>query len=130
MKTIKSLRIGALTLTLLASSVMAAVTPEEAAQLGTTLTPLGGEKAGNANGSIPAWTGGLKPDAAAFTNGFLGDPFAAEKPLFTITATDAEQYKDKLTPGQMAMLKRYPDSYKIPVYTSHRTAANPQEIYD
>ena len=33
-----------LTLSLIASSVMAAVSPQEAAQLGATLTPLGGEK--------------------------------------------------------------------------------------
>lgn len=70
----------ALSLSLIGSSVMAAVSEKEAAQLGTTLTPLGGEKAGNADGSIPAWTGGLKPGAAKVQNGFLGDPFADEKP--------------------------------------------------
>ncbi|PPA02017.1 DUF1329 domain-containing protein, partial [Pseudomonas sp. MWU12-2312b] len=124
------LRAGALSLSLLASGVMAAVTPQEAAQLGTTLTPLGAQKEGNANGSIPAWTGGLKPGAAPLDNGFLGDPFAGEKPEVVITAATAEQYKDKLTPGQLAMFKRYPDSYKIPVYKTHRTAASPQNIYD
>jgi hypothetical protein len=130
MKSISILRIGALTLSLLASSVMAAVSPQEAAQLGTTLTPLGAQKEGNVDGSIPAWTGGLKKGAASFDNNFLGDPFASEKPLFTITAGNAAQYKDKLTPGQMAMFQRYADTYKIPVYQSHRTASSPQEIYD
>ncbi|MCY1409559.1 hypothetical protein D9M71_249120 [compost metagenome] len=130
MKTISMLRIGALTLSLLATGVMAAVSEQEAAKLGTTLTPLGAEKAGNADGSIPAWTGGLKPGAAPLDNGFLGDPFASDKPLFVITAANAAQYKDKLTPGQMAMLQRYPDSYRIPVYKTQRTGASPQEVYD
>ncbi|MDN7139832.1 DUF1329 domain-containing protein [Pseudomonas sp. JQ170] len=130
MKTTTLLRTGALTLSLLATSVLAAVSPQEAAQLDGNLTPLGAEKAGNADGSIPAWTGGLKPGAAPLDRDFLGDPFASDKPLFVITASNAEQYKDKLTPGQMAMFKRYPDSYKIPVYKTQRTIANPKEIYE
>ncbi|MCY1406243.1 hypothetical protein D9M71_215030 [compost metagenome] len=131
MNSISILRTGALALSLLSCSVMAAVSPQEAAQLGTTLTPLGAQKAGNADGSIPAWTGGLKPDAAPVdANGFLGNPFASDTPLFVITAANVDQYKDKLTPGQQAMLKRYPDSYKIPVYKTQRTASSPQAIYD
>ncbi|WP_447795555.1 DUF1329 domain-containing protein [Pseudomonas farris] len=120
----------ALALALLATSVMAAVSPKEAAQLGTTLTPLGAQKEANADGSIPAWTGGLPSNAASVTNGFLGDPFEGEQPLFTITATNAEQHSDKLTVGQMAMFKRYASTYRIPVYKSQRTASAPQEIYD
>ncbi|MNJ10786.1 hypothetical protein D3C77_49510 [compost metagenome] len=130
MKTIKLIQTGALSLALLIGNAMAAVSPEEAAKLGTSLTPLGAQKEGNADSSIPAWTGGLKPDAAPVTNLFVGDPFADEKPMFTITAANAEQYKAKLSEGQMAMFKRYPDTYRIPVYKSHRTAANPQIVYD
>ncbi|TWC31356.1 uncharacterized protein DUF1329 [Pseudomonas sp. SJZ079] len=130
MKTTKSLlQTGALTLSLLACSVMAAVSPDEAAKLGTTLTPVGAEMAGNADGSIPAWTGGLPTNAGAVDGaGFLADPFASEQPLFTITAQNMDQYKDKLTPGQQAMLKRYPDSYKIPVYPTHRSATLPDDV--
>ncbi|SDL96104.1 DUF1329 domain-containing protein [Pseudomonas indica] len=125
------LQYGALALSLLAGAVMAAVSPDEANQLGTTLTPLGAEKAGNADSSIPEWTGGLPTNAAAVdANGFLADPFADEQPLFTITAANAEQYKDKLSPGQLAMFKRYADTYKIPVYKTHRSVAAPQAIYD
>lgn len=122
--------LSTLVLSLLGSSAMAAITAEEAAQLGTTLTPLGAQKEGNADGSIPAWTGGLQPGAAPIDNGFLGDPFADEKPLFVITAANVEQYKDKLSPGQLAMFKRYPDTYRMPVYKTHRSAAAPQAIYD
>ncbi|WP_372876070.1 DUF1329 domain-containing protein [Pseudomonas sp.] len=132
MKTTKCLlQTGALTLSLLACSVMAAVSPEEAAKLGTTLTPVGAEMAGNADGSIPAWTGGLPKNAGtADAAGFLADPFADEQPLFTITAANAEQYKDKLTPGQQALFKRYPQSYKIPVYPTHRSASMPDFVMD
>ncbi|MGR1221040.1 DUF1329 domain-containing protein [Metapseudomonas otitidis] len=121
----------ALALSLLASQVMAAVSADEAAQLGTTLTPLGAEKAGNADGSIPAWTGGIGKDAGAVdAKGFLADPFANEKPLFTITAQNLDQYKDKLSDGQVAMLKRYPETYRIPVYPTHRTVNVPQAVQD
>ncbi|WP_308723902.1 DUF1329 domain-containing protein [Metapseudomonas otitidis] len=121
----------ALALSLLASQVMAAVSADEAAQLGTTLTPLGAEKAGNADGSIPAWTGGIGKDAGAVdAKGFLADPFANEKPLFTITAQNVDRYKDKLSDGQVAMLKRYPETYRIPVYPTHRTVNVPQAVQD
>ena len=100
------------------------------ARLGADLTPLGGEKAGNADGSIPEWTGGLTTPPAGYQPGMHHpDPFAGEQPLFTITADNVGQYADKLTAGQQALLKAYP-TYKIPVYRSHRTASNPQRIYD
>ena len=122
---------ASLTLSLLATSVLAAATPDEAAKLGSSLTPLGAEKAGNADGSIPAWTGGLPTDAAPIAaGGFVGDPYAGEKPLFVITAQNLQQYRGKLTEGQLALFQRYPDSYRIPVYSSHRSAALPQKIYD
>ncbi len=129
MKTTRKL-FSVLAFSLLASSVMAAVSPEEAAKLGTSLTPLGAEKAGNSDGSIPEWTGGLKTDAAPLKNGHLTNPFKDEQPKFVITAQNAEQYKDKLTAGQMAMFKRYPETYKIRVFPTHRSVAVPDEIYE
>ncbi len=118
-------------LSLLAVNVMAAVSPDEAAKLGTTLTPVGAEKAGNADGSIPAWTGGIPKNAGAVdSKGFLADPFASEKPLFVITAATVDKYKDKLSDGQVAMFKRYPETYKIPVYPTHRTVNLPPDIYE
>ncbi|WP_187671997.1 DUF1329 domain-containing protein [Zestomonas carbonaria] len=132
MKATKSLlQSGALALSMLSASVMAAVSADEAAKLGTSLTPVGAEKAGNADGSIPEWTGGLPQNAGAVdAKGFLADPFANEKPLFTITAQNADQYKDKLTPGQQALFKRYPETYKMPVYTTHRTASLPAKVLE
>lgn len=44
----------------LSSYAMAALTPEEVSQLGgDKLTVIGAEKAGNADGSIPPYTGGI-----------------------------------------------------------------------
>ncbi|WP_341708290.1 DUF1329 domain-containing protein [Halopseudomonas sp.] len=116
---------------LVAQSAYAAVSEQEAAKLGTSLTPVGAEVAGNAAGTIPAWTGGLATDAAAVdANGFLSNPYAGEQPLFVITAANYEQYADNLAPGQIAMFKRYPDTFKMPVYPTHRSAALPQKVYD
>ncbi len=129
MKTTRKL-FNVLAFSLLASSVMAAVSPEEAAKLGTSLTPLGAEKAGNSDGSIPEWTGGLKTDAAPLKNGHLTNPFKDEQPKFVITAQNVDQYKDKLTAGQLAMFKRYPETYKIRVFKTHRSAALPDSIYE
>ncbi|HXY76409.1 MAG TPA: DUF1329 domain-containing protein [Steroidobacteraceae bacterium] len=119
---------------LIAPAAFAAVSPQEAARLGQDLTPLGGEKAGNADGTIPAWTGGLKsPADAGFPNYKSGDhhpdPYAADKPLFTITTANLSQYAAKLTEGHKAVFKTYPD-YKMVVYPTHRSGASPQHVYD
>lgn len=124
------------TLTLLAASfsashVVAAVTAEEAAKLKTELTPLGAERAGNKDGSIPAWTGGFTtPIAGDKAGGRRGDPFKGEKPLYTITAKNLDQYQEKLTDGTRAMFKKFPATYRIDVYKTHRTAAAPSWVYD
>jgi Protein of unknown function (DUF1329) len=114
---------------------IAAVTPQEAAKLGNELTPLGGEKAGNAAGTIPAWDGGLSsPAKAGFPNfaspGRAPDPFAADKPLFTITPANMAQYADHLTEGDKALLRQYKDTFHMTVYPTRRSAASPQRIYD
>ena len=111
------------------SSVLTAFAAD-ASRLGADLTPLGGEKAGNADGSIPAWDGAITAPPAGYKVGdHHPDPFASEAPLFTITAADADKYADKLTAGQLALLKTYA-GYTIPIYPSHRTASYPQRVYD
>ena len=120
---------GAATLAF-ALGASAAISPADADRLGRDLTPLGGEKAGNADGSIPAWNGGITQPPAGYTVGMHHpDPFATDGVLFTITAANADQYADKLTAGNLALLKAYP-TYKMPVYPSRRSASNPQRIYD
>jgi len=120
----------AATLALAMASSHAEITQAEADRLGKDLTPNGAEKAGNKDGSIPAWTGGMtKPPAGWKPEMGYVDPFAAEKPLFVITAQNADQYKDKISAGMLAMLKKYP-TFTMPVYTTHRTFALPQSVYD
>jgi hypothetical protein len=109
----------------------AAVSAAEAARLKTDLTPFGAEKAGNKDGTIPAWTGGYTtPIPGDKPGGRRGDPFKDEKPLYSINAKNADQYTDKLTEGTVAMFKKYPDSFRVDVYKTHRTAAAPQWVYD
>lgn len=130
MKLTKTLIAGAVFFGL-ASTAMAKVSPEDVAKLGSSLTPVGAEMAGNADGTIPAWTGGItKPPAGYKIGDFHPDPFAGDKILFTITSANVEQYKDKLTPGQVAMFKAYPDSFKMHIYPSRRSASYPQYVYD
>lgn len=110
--------------------VYAGVTADEAAKLKSTLTPFGAEKAGNKDGSIPAWTGGLTKVPAGYEPGSARpDPFPDEKPVVQISAKNLEQYKDKLSEGTQTMLRQHP-SYRLDVYPTHRTAAAPQWVYD
>ena len=111
-------------------SAFAALSAQEVERLGKDLTPMGAEKAANKDSSIPAWTGGLAARPAGIdAQAVYADPFASEKPLYTITAANVQQYQDKLAPGQIELLKRMP-TYKIVVYPSHRTAALPQREYE
>jgi Protein of unknown function (DUF1329) len=109
---------------------LAAITAADANRLGDDLTPLGGEKAGNADGSIPAWTGGLTAPPAGYTPGMHHpDPYKDDQVMFTVTAANADQYASLLTAGHLALLKTYP-TYSLPVYPSHRSASNPARIYE
>ncbi|UXJ50252.1 DUF1329 domain-containing protein [Pseudomonas citronellolis] len=113
----------------LAGQAIAAPSTEEVAQIGKTLTEFGATIAGNADGSIPAYD-----PANALTRAPVGyapqdprggfpyaDPYASEKPLFSITAKNMAQYADKLDDGNKALLARYSD-YRIDVYPTHRSA--------
>ena len=104
---------------------------EEAAKLGRELTPLGAIRAGNEEGTIPAWQGGiLRPPADYRPGSHHADPFVDDAPLFTITAANLEQYAARLSPGQIAMFERYPETWRMPVYPTRRSASLPQRIYD
>lgn len=108
-----------------------AVAPGVAAGRGG-LTPVGAEQAGNADGSIPPWTGGLARSqwpAGFKPGGRLADPFPGDKPVLTITAANFRQYASKLSDGHKALFAKYPD-YTMPVYATRRTVAFPQAIYD
>lgn len=114
----------------LASAAHAQMSPEEVARLGKDLTPNGAEMAGNAEGTIPPYTGGLTEPPAGWKPemGYV-DPFKNEQPLFKIDAKNAAQYEDKLSPGMVEMLKKFPNQF-LPVYKTHRTFANPPHVYE
>jgi len=116
---------------LVAPMAWAAVGADEAKQLGVTLTAVGAEKAGNKEGTIPEYTGGLTTPPPGFQkdSGFRPDPFASEKPRLTITGKDVAAHADKLTEGTKELLKRYP-TMRVDVYPTHRTVALPKFVVD
>ena len=121
----------------IALPLQAKVTPEEANRLKNDLTPYGAERAGNASGTIPAWEGGLTsvPESVkgwdpVTTGGLFPNPFAEEKPRYSVTAANADQYEKQLSAGTLALLQRYPETYRLDVYPTHRTFAAPQWVYD
>lgn len=107
---------------------MAQPSAPDASLLSTVLTPLGGTRAGNADGSIPAWTGGvvsppLPPDQPVDVN-----MFEDEQPLYTVNADNMAQYRRLLSAGTAGLISRH--GFSLKVYRTHRTAAAPQYIYD
>jgi hypothetical protein len=106
----------------------AAASAEEVAALKTTLTPYGAERAGNKDGTIPAWDGkavSTPPDA----RGRRPDPFAADKPRLTITAANAAEHAARLSDGTRALLAKLP-GYRVEVYPSRRSAVFSQALYE
>ena len=114
-----------------ARAALAGVSADEAKQLGSTLTATGAEKAGNKDGSIPAYAGGLTKAPAEYKagEGLRPDPFAADKPLFAVDAKNMDKYADKLTEGTKALMKKNPD-YRIDVYPTQRSVAYPKWVAD
>ncbi|TVO63606.1 DUF1329 domain-containing protein [Denitromonas ohlonensis] len=130
MKLTNTLLPAALTLAL-SSAAVAAVTPDEAKQLGATLTAIGAEKAANKDGTIPAYAGGLTTAPAAFKagDGVRPNPYAAEKPRLSIDGKNMAQHADKLTEGAKALLQKYA-SFRIDVYPTQRSVAFPKFVTD
>ena len=121
-----------LMLTAFIGSAFAAVSADEAKQLGgANLTVFGAEKGANKDGSIPAYDGKGAPlpkDWSAAEPGRRPDPYN-EKPLFTITAQNVGQYADKLTEFQKELFKRYPE-YKMHIYPTHRSFVYPKHVLE
>lgn len=110
---------------------MAKVSEQEASRLGADLTPVGAEQAGSADGWVPAWNGGIKHPPEGYTPGdFLQDPFEDEAPLDVIDQGKADKYKGLLSEGYVRLLDKYPESFRIHLFKSHRTHAAPQWVYD
>jgi hypothetical protein len=122
---------NALLFTLIPSLAFGAISDADLARLGAELTPLGAERAANGTGRIPAWEGGITTPPAGYTRGMHHpDPFAEDKPIATITQTNIAEYEGQLTAGHLALLKAYPNTFKLPLYPTRRSASVPQRIYD
>ncbi len=98
--------------------------------LKSTLTPLGGLRAGNADGTIPPWTGEIPSLPPGYVSGQVRpDPYAGETPVVTITAANMATYQNKLTQGDIRLLQTFSD-YQLVIYPTHRTGVAPQFVYD
>jgi hypothetical protein len=129
---VHSLLASALAMTI-AGAAQAAVSAEEAAKLGTTLTLLGAEKAGNAAGTIPEFTGGLpvntSPPGYKAGDSVRPDPFASDTPRLVITGKNMAEHKDMLTKTTQELLSRFP-GYRVDVYPTHRSVTLPKPYLD
>ena len=124
----------AVALSLLAGGAMAKMSAEDVARLGKDLNPIGGIRAGSADGLLPEWTGnivglppGIKWDGPGTPR---PDPWPDEQPLFIITKDNMDQYRERLSPGQLAMFETYPETFRMPVYPGHREFAFYPTFYE
>lgn len=124
---------GVLAAGMVAGAAWAEVPSEVVARLGGDLTPNGSQKSGNKDGSIPEWSGGLStvPPGVQYNQGDRHpDPYGSDQPLYTITPANMAQYADKLTEVSKALFKTYPDQFKMNVYPTQRSCANPPAVYE
>lgn len=114
----------------LSTGAVAKISAEQTAKLSSELTPVGATRAGNKDGSIPKWTGGITKAPAGYTVGeHHVDPYPDDKIQFTITASNLSDYKNLLTPGQIKLFETYPDTYKMNIYQTRRSASYPEHVY-
>jgi hypothetical protein len=118
-------------------SALLAMPPAEAASAqgaaalgGPALTPLGAERPGNADGTIPPWTGGISEPPAGYVRGRRHpDPYPDDSAEFTITAANLDEHAGRLSAGQQALLRAFPDTWRMHVYPTRRSASFPDFVY-
>ena len=126
----KSALLLAVSVALASGGAIAKSSAADAAKLGNELTPMGAMKAGNKDGSIPEWTGGITKPPAGYTVGdHHQDPFPTDKIQYSITAKNVADHKGLLTPGQVKLFATYPDTFKMNVYQTRRSASYPEHVY-
>jgi len=132
MSTLRKTLIALTGLALIAPMAHAKVSSSEAARLKTDLTPFGAVRAGNADASIPEWTGGLTtpPPDYEGPGSHHTNPFPKDEVLFTVTSKNMNKYSELLTEGQKALFAAYPETYRVPVYKTRRTHAAPEWVYE
>ncbi len=98
---------------------------------GPDFTFLGAERGGNADGTIPAWDGGItSPPDDYDPLRHETDPFPDDPVLYTVTAQNIDDYATHLSDGQQALLRKYPESWRMNVYRSRRSASYPDWVYE
>ena len=66
--------------------------------------------------------------ALVATFGLSVSTVQADSPLYSIDSSNASEYTDMLSPGQMAMFAAYPDTYRMDVYDSSGACEIPADI--
>lgn len=128
----KTLLAVSFTTALLTTPFATAASKEQIDRLGEDLTCVGAKKAGNEEGTIPDWSGkwlGV-PDHIEFegTGDHPVNPYPGEKPIFVITAENMSEHADKLSAGQKALFEKYPETFEMPIYPSHRDFRFPESV--
>jgi hypothetical protein len=108
--------------------VGAAAQTRDAARLGKDLTAAGAEPGAGKDG-VPAFTGTEAPVGGWAWGKKRLDHWKhkAEKPQFTIDAGNVDKYADRLSPGQVALVKQT-KGYTMDVYPSHRSCGIPDFV--
>lgn len=90
------------------------------------LTPAGADRSASKDGAVPTYAGKQSPDAGWEWGKVRGDfwKHRNEKPLYSIDAANVDKYADKLSPGQVALIKQK-KGYRMDVYPSHRECQLP-----
>ncbi|MDR2186726.1 MAG: DUF1329 domain-containing protein [Azonexus sp.] len=103
----------------------------DSSRLGAELTGAGADSSASKDGVIPAWK---TPDAnlPGWSAGKKRKDFFKfkdDKPLFSIDVTNVDKYVDKLSPGQVALIKQT-KGYRMDVYPTRRTCGNPDFVLE
>jgi hypothetical protein len=111
-------------------AAFAAVSADEAKQLGTTLTAVGAEKAGNKDGTIPEYTGGIKaPADFKAGSGFRPIRSRARSLASSSPARTWRRMPTSSPKAPRSCSSAFP-TMRVDVYPTHRTVAVPQRILD
>ncbi len=101
----------------------------DSAALGKTLTPMGSEVAANADGSIPGLD--RRPGEQRRhrrQQGRLQRSVCRRETVVHGHGKERGAVREAFSPGQIALFKRFPDTYKMNIYPSHRSANLPKEV--
>lgn len=108
------------------SAVAAALLLATGSAAAEDLTATGAERGPSKDGLVPAFAGRQAPQAGWEYGKVRGDfwKHRNEQPLYSIDAANLDKYADKLSPGQVRLIKQL-KGYRMDVYPSHRECQLP-----